>query len=181
MTPQNYLQSFLQLQCFLLKDAMCLKWRTKRSTLNTTFYFTSVVMYLKGFIDFLNFASLHAAFPTSQDWFQHHHQCISHTKDVGRKGVLVSRICRDTAALCLDSLNLTVCCCSGRFANPVCGYLMFWEWDSTISYLCGASWKAQTNPTYSIFRFDSLWIRLIWCEVQLALNTNVLQRETFDF
>ena len=35
------------------------------------------------------------------------------------------------------------------------------------------------NPTDSTFNFNSLWILLIWRELQLALSTNVLQRETF--
>ena len=48
-----------------------------------------------------------------------------------RKGVLVSRICR-------EFLIFSLCCCSGRFTNPTCVYLTSWEWDSTINCLCGA-------------------------------------------
>ena len=38
---------------------------------------------------------------------------------------------------------------------------------------------AGTSPTDSTFNFNSLWILFIWRELQLALSTNVLQRETF--
>ena len=41
------------------------------------------------------------------------------------------------------------------------------------------SGTAGTNPTDSTFNFNSLWILLTWRELQLALTTNVLQRETF--
>ena len=39
------------------------------------------------------------------------------------------------------------------------------------------SGTAGTNPTDFTFNFNSLWILLIWCELQLALTTNVLQKE----
>ena len=42
-----------------------------------------------------------------------------------------------------------------------------------------SSGAAGTNPTDSTFNFNSLWILLTWRELQLALTTNVLQRETF--
>ena len=63
---------------------------------------------------------MHAAFPTSQDWFQPI-RCVSVSNLHG-----------------LDVPIFTVCCCSGRFTNSKCGYLTSWEWDSTINYLCGA-------------------------------------------
>ena len=50
---------------------------------------------------------------------------------MGRKVVLVSRICRDPAAPCLDFLKL------GCFTNLKCVYLSSWEWDSTLNCLCG--------------------------------------------
>ena len=37
---------------------------------------------------------------------------------MGRRGVLVSHICRDSAAFCLDCLIFSFCCCSGCFTNP---------------------------------------------------------------
>ncbi len=40
---------------------------------------------------------------------------------------------------------------------------------------------ARTNLTNSSFKFKSLWIILIWHEVQLALHRNSLQRDTFYF
>ena len=51
-----------------------------------------------------------------------------------RKGLLMSCICRDPAAFCLDILIFSLCCCSGHFTNPKCVYLTSWEWDSTIKY-----------------------------------------------
>ena len=114
---------------------------------------TSVWIHLREIMDYL--LSLHAAFPTSQHWFQPY-QCTSRTADVarwpkdvrrqeqteretgmGRKGELVCRICRDPAALCLGFLIFSLCCCSGRFNNPTCVYLMSWKWDSTVKSLCG--------------------------------------------
>lgn len=50
---------------------------------------------------------------------------------------VVSLICRDCAAPCLDSLIFAVWCCSERFSNPKCRYLTSWERDSKISCLCG--------------------------------------------
>ena len=49
--------------------------------------------------------------------------------------------------------------------------------QATIFEVCSGT--AGTNPTDSTFNFNSLWILLIWGELQLALTTNVLQRETF--
>lgn len=41
-----------------------------------------------------------------------------HTENrMGRKGVLVSHICGDSAAFCLDCLIFSFCCCSGCFTN----------------------------------------------------------------
>ena len=37
---------------------------------------------------------------------------------LGRKGVLVSRICGDSAAFCLDCLIFSFCCCLECFTNP---------------------------------------------------------------
>ena len=101
-----------------------------------------------------------------------------------RKGVLVSRICRDPAvAFCLDFLIFSLRCCSGRFNDPKCGYLTSWDWDSTINRLC---WCVQEQLGQILlilpFKLNSLWIILIWRELQLALQKNgrnVLQRDTF--
>ena len=85
----------------------------------------------------------------------------NHTKDItmqqqtriGRKGMLVSCICRKPAALCLDFLTFSVCCPGrGVVTNPKCQYLTFWKGDSTIL----RSQTARTNPTDSTFRFGSL-------------------------
>ena len=61
---------------------------------------------------------------------------------MGRKGVLVSHICREPAVFCLDFLSFSLCCCSGRFTNPTCGYLTSWELDSSLSCLCGVFRKS---------------------------------------
>ena len=84
--------------------------------------------------------------------------CQKHTEretGIGRKGVLVSRFCRDPVALCLDFLIVSVCCCSGRFNIPKCSYLMSCERNSAVSYLCDA-FTAWTNTADSIFMLGSV-------------------------
>ena len=77
---------------------------------------------------------------------------------VWRKGVLVFHICRDSAALCLEFLIFSLCCCSGRFTNPKCCYVTSWDWDSTINSRLRTS---GTNRTDASFKFNSLWITLL--------------------
>ena len=88
----------------------------------------------------------------------------------GRKGMLVSRICRDPAALCLDFLIFSLCC-SGHY-QPNMWLFYVWEWDSIWAIFVVHLGTAGTNPIDSTFKFNSLWIILNWCELQLALHRN---------
>ena len=49
---------------------------------------------------------------------------------MGRKGVLVSCICRYPAAIWLDFLILSILCCSRGFTDQKCRYLTSWEWTT---------------------------------------------------
>ena len=128
-------------------------------------------------------------------------QCISHTADTarrpnvkdattpkrtekeaetGRKGAIVSCICREPAAFCRDSLIFSIFLLLRAFHQPKMWRPGNQTQQSTIFLLRLGT--AQTNPTDSTFEFSSLWIILIWCEIQLAFHSrNVLQRETFYF
>ena len=57
---------------------------------------------------------------------------------MGRKGVIVSRICRYPAAICLDFLILSILCCSKGFTNQKCQHLTSREWTTNhqLSFCC---------------------------------------------
>ena len=48
-------------------------------------------------------------------------------RDTGRKGMLVSHICRHLAALCLDFLVFITLLQLGTLYQPKCGYMASWE------------------------------------------------------
>lgn len=79
----------------------------------------------RGIIDNLYFASLHAAFLTSTGKIKRHerrHKAGTETERetwMRTKGMFVSRICREHAALCLDFLIYSfLLLCSGHVTNP---------------------------------------------------------------
>ena len=87
---------------------------------------------------------------------------------LGIKFMLVSRICRDPAASCLDSRTSSGCRCdrdAWAAQNVAIWHPRNETQQSTILLLpLGTS---RTNPTHSPFKFKGLWFMLIWCEVQL--------------
>ena len=103
------------------------------------------------YMNFLLLTFLNAAFPASQDWFsarlnsrlsekkewhKRHKKTETEGEWNGESVVLVSHICRDPAAPCLDFLIFSVCGCLRCFTKAKCGFLMSWERDSTINCLC---------------------------------------------
>ena len=97
-------------------------------------------------------------------------QCGSGAADVARLsadregdsswGEKACFICRDPAAVCTHTLIYQ------RFSNPKCRHFTWMRLD--IFLVCLQT--AQTVPTDSTFRFNSVWITLIWGEVQLDLH-----------
>ena len=78
------------------------------------------------------------------------------------KAMLVSHICLDLLAR--DTLPTKTVCLTST------------DWESAIDYLCGALRTAWNKSTNSTFKFNSLWIILIWSEVRLTLLERSFRR-----
>ena len=129
-------------------------------------------MHLREITDYFHFCVISCRLPNISRMISTY-KCSSHMADVARRnkdgnrqrGTLEQgekvREYLVSAALCLDFLIFSPCCCSGRFTNPKCVYLMSWEWDSTINYSIFVvhSGAAGTNLTEST-EFNSLWHEL---------------------
>ena len=98
--------------------------------------------------------------PTSQKWFQNSRVSVSY----------LQRVSDFLSLLLLGTLYQPNMCLFDVLGMRLNNQLSLW---------CIQEQLGQ-NPTDSTFNFNSIWIIIIWCELQLALTTNVLQRETYN-
>lgn len=155
-----------------------------------TFYFchfqdrlvTLVLMQLRGVND-LCFWSSHAAFPKSQDWCQSisaHHTWQTY-QDRNRQRGRLKKWGKASQCLCsaktlqlFATISLFSQCVAARDALPIQNDHIWRAGNETqlLNTFLVRLWTARTNPTDSTSKFNSLWIILMWCEVQLALHRN---------